>query len=131
MLTVHSGVCTVFSTGEEVRCVPPDRLGNNVILTLLLWKEDRQFDLKLLLFDFIDLTPVTSSYHERLIFCTISAAAEVLLQITVHHLTEMVVKHVLGNYPLQRGHTSVERCSPCLEEGARKIHTLVAKEVPV
>lgn len=68
---------------------------------------------------------------KKVIFSTVSAAVDILLQMTIHHLTEVVVKHVSGNYPLQRRHTSADRCSPHLEKGARKIYTIVTTEVPV
>jgi len=67
----------------------------------------------------------------KFIFSTISETVDILLQMTICHLTEVVVKHVLGNYPLQRRHSSVDRCSPCLEKGARKIYTVVTTEVPM
>lgn len=68
---------------------------------------------------------------KKVIFSTISAAVDILLQMRTHHLTEVVVKHVLDNYPLQRIHTSVDRCIPCLEKGTRKIYTVVTTEVPL
>lgn len=117
--------CAAFSTGEEVRCVRPDRLENN-IYWFCFW--GREIDN--LIWNYFLLIPLTSHHFLpwKSSFLTISAAVDILLQMTIHHLTEVVVKRVLGNYPLQRRHTSIDRCSPHLEKGARKIYTVVTTE---
>lgn len=48
---------------------------------------------------------------------------------TIPHLTEGVVKHVLDNCLLQRTPTSADRCGPHLLKAPRKIYTAMTTEV--
>lgn len=61
--------------------------------------------------------------------CAIFNTGDILLQMAIPHLTEVMVKQVLDNCPLQRTPTSADRFSPHLKKVPRKTYTVVTTEV--